>query len=242
MNTNKGYTKTTVPRIPGLDLLTTNSLKVNKTFENSAQSILTAVCYLIPNKTFCPYASAACMRGCLVNSGQGGMSEVVRNARQRRSDLFRTDPKKFVRYLMVEMEKVIVYCEKRNIQPTFRLNGTSDLLWERYGIPQEFPTIQFYDYTKIPIRYRKVPNNYHLTFSWSGTNKQDCLDALDRGVNVAVPFRKLPETFLGYPVFDGDQSDARFLDPFGICGLKYKRDTRKLALRTVADDLGDFVQ
>lgn len=236
------YTKTTVPRIPGLELLTLNALKVNKTFEHSGNTILTAVCYLMPNKTLCPYASKQCMAGCLVNSGQGGMSVIVRNARQRRTDLLRTDSKYFMRTLCHEIEKVIRYCTGKGIQPTFRLNGTSDLLWERYGIPQAFPDIQFYDYTKIPLRYRRVPDNYHLTFSWSGTNEKDCLDALVRGVNVAVPFHELPETFLGYPVFNGDLHDARFLDPFGICGLKYKRSTRRKAERVDVETLTGFVQ
>ena len=30
-----------------------------------------------------------------------------------------------------------------------------------------FPKIQFYDYTKAPTRH-KLPENYHLTFSYSG--------------------------------------------------------------------------
>lgn len=42
-------------------------------------------------------------------------------------------------------------------------------------------------------------------------------------MNVAAVFHKLPETWLGYPVMDGDDSDLRFLDPKGhIVGLKSK--------------------
>jgi hypothetical protein len=38
-----------------------------------------------------------------------------------------------------------------------------------------------------------------------------------------VAFNRLPETYLGLPVIDGDQSDLRFLDPQGvIVGLKAK--------------------
>jgi hypothetical protein len=45
---------------------------------------------------------------------------------------------------------------------------------------------------------------------------------------VAVVFDKLPETYLGKPVIDGDVSDLRFLDPKGvIVGLKAKGKAKK---------------
>jgi len=54
----------------------------------------------------------------------------------------------------------------------------------------------------------------------------------DTGVNAAVVFRdKLPETFKGLPVVDGDKDDLRFLDPKGVIvgliakGKKAKADT-----------------
>ena len=88
---------------------------------------------------------------------------------------------------------------------------------------------QFYDYTKNPNVLKKYvkghySDNYYLTFSWSGENKQDCLYALENGVNVAVPILNEikalqhlpslwhPKKLWGYPVINGENSDLRFLD------------------------------
>jgi hypothetical protein len=117
--------------------------------------------------------------------------------------------------------------------PMVRLNGTSDIRWEREApeVFAEFPSVQFYDYTKIPTR-RDLPANYHLTFSYSGANeryREFWRAAVDAGLNVAVVFRKdLPDTFLGLPVVNGDESDIRPYDPTGvIVGLKAKGKAKR---------------
>jgi len=49
---------------------------------------------------------------------------------------------------------------------------------------------------------------------------------LSKGYNVAMVFNKLPETYNGYRVVNGDETDLRFLDEQGvIVGLKYKYNT-----------------
>jgi hypothetical protein len=129
-----------------------------------------------------------------------------------------------------------------------RPNGTSDLPWESFRIDADgntlmtrFPDVQFYDYTKSARRALKhaagnMPANYHLTFSRSETNEEDCRAVLAAGGNVAVVFKicackrpckhEIPEgtyTYMGYPVISGDHDDLRFLDPTGVVvGLKAK--------------------
>jgi hypothetical protein len=112
-------------------------------------------------------------------------------------------------------------------------------MWERVMpmVFTDFPGVQFYDYTKHFNRMDsylagRLPTNYHLTFSWSGTNENECRYVLEHGGNVAVPFRvsyrgnnrkPLPATFLGSTVFDGDVTDLRFLDPTPtVVGLRAK--------------------
>ena len=47
-------------------------------------------------------------------------------------------------------------------------------------------------------------------------------------MNVTVVFDKLPETYMGLPVFDADDTDLRFLDPKGVVlGLKAKGRAKK---------------
>jgi hypothetical protein len=113
----------------------------------------------------------------------------------------------------------------------FRLNGTSDIRWETVevdghaNIMELFPTVQFYDYTKL-VNRRALPANYRLTFSLAENND---LAAWASGLNVAAVFKgKLPATFMGRPVIDGDETDLRFLDPVGIVvGLKAKGKAKK---------------
>src|SRR5262249_14983912 len=88
---------------------------------------------------------------------------------------------------------------REGLTPVVRLNGTSDLPWERISgysgrsLMARFPSVQFYDYTKNPHRMRaflagELPANYHLTFSRSECNTADALNMLARGGNVAVVF------------------------------------------------------
>jgi hypothetical protein len=84
---------------------------------------------------------------------------------------------------------------------------------------------------------RKVTEikNYQLTFSAADGNDNDVTKAIQQGYNIATVFGikktlPMPETYMGRPVFNGDESDLRFLDPKGVVvGLyakgKAKKDT-----------------
>jgi hypothetical protein len=127
-----------------------------------------------------------------------------------------------------------------------RLNGTSDLNWNAYKfegktIFEIFPDIQFYDYTKVPNRFNNIPKNYHLTFSFTGYNWNDCINVLDKGFNVASVFdiyktynmrleniKPLPTKYKGYKVIDGDITDYRPFDEMGtIVALRFKKIANK---------------
>jgi hypothetical protein len=125
--------------------------------------------------------------------------------------------------------------EKEVYQPAIRLNVTSDFrpkMW--LPIFEAHPDTMFYDYTKL--NGDKVADNHHLTYSSTGvgqiidgekvshkTNNWNSMSGrLDRGDNVAMAFSSksaLPETVFDertgktYQVWDGDNYDARFLDP-----------------------------
>jgi hypothetical protein len=118
--------------------------------------------------------------------------------------------------------------------PVFRLNGTSDISWEKYevgngkNIFQMFPQVQFYDYTKVLGRKVSHIPNYHLTFSKADGNDMDVRLAASKGMNVAAVFHKLPETYIGRTVINGDETDLRFLDAKGVVvGLKAKGKAKK---------------
>lgn len=194
----------------------------------------------------CSHASKGCAESCLVGAGFGGIYTSVQQGRINRTEYFLKDRVGFLFQLKEEIEKAIRVNEGKAI-PVFRLNGTSDLPYEKYkvfggkNIFEIFPDVQFYDYTKNYLRFDKeLPSNYHLTFSRSETNHDKCMELLSRGVNVAIVFDKLPETYMGYKVINADETDLRFLDERGgvICGLKYKKMTGKGANNALAFDSG----
>jgi hypothetical protein len=159
----------------------------------------------------------------------------VQAARIAKTRLYFEDREAFMAQLMAEVRAFIRKAFKAGLIPVVRLNGTSDIPWERVpvegkpNIMAHFPTVQFYDYTKRHNR-RDLPDNYHLTFSLAEDNDSRASAAARNGANVAVVFRtdKFPDTFMGMPVVDGDADDLRFLDGRGIVvGLKAKGPAKK---------------
>lgn len=182
----------------------------------------------------CPKATAGCKAACLNTAGRGGMftpeqgTNTIQEARKRKTREFFADKAAFAETLKADITKAIKYAAKQGLTPVFRLNGTSDIAWEKYGIIEQFPTVQFYDYTKILGRKVSHLPNYHLTFSAADGNDADVAKAIAQGMNVTVVFDKIPETYMGKAVFDADDTDLRFLDPKGaVLGLKAKGRARK---------------
>jgi hypothetical protein len=158
----------------------------------------------------------------------------VKKARIRKTQLFFDSFVTFKALLMADIRAFVAYCETQKMRACVRLNGTSDIAWERLGVFAEFPTVQFYDYSKSPIRALQfakgaMPSNYQLTFSRSESNEAQAIDVLRNGGNVAVVFAGvLPLTWQGFEVINGDESDLRFLDKKNVVvGLKAKGDAKK---------------
>lgn len=182
----------------------------------------------------CPKRTAGCTAACLNTAGRGGMfrkgesTNVIQEARKRKTRMFFEQREQFFADLEADIKLGIKQAEKKGLIPCFRLNGTSDIAWEKYGIIEKFPQVQFYDYTKM--RNRKVSHlsNYHLTFSAADGNDMDVRLAASSGMNVAAVFRTVPETYVGRTVVNGDETDLRFLDPKGVViGLKAKGKAKK---------------
>lgn len=216
-----------------------------KILKGMKQGYMTYILHLAPadvsGYNTCPKATAGCKTACLNTAGRGGMfkkgetTNVIQQARIRKTKFFFEDRENFLATLKDDIRKAIKQAEKKGLIPVFRLNGTSDIAWEKYGVIQEFPNVQFYDYTKILGRKVNGLANYQLTFSAADGNDLDVRRAIKEGYNVATVFgikksQPMPETYEGMPVFNGDDSDLRFLDPKGVVvGLyakgKAKKDT-----------------
>ena len=206
---------------------------------DKAGEYLTAIMYLAPAKqntkgvNLCPKASKGCLQACLYTAGRGKFSN-VQSARVNKSDYFVDDRPAFMAQLHKEILRHSLKARKAGKKPAIRLNGTSDILWERYLDMNVYPEVQFYDYTKWEPKERAKAfgfSNYHLTFSRAeDTTDQYVKDVVGNGNNVAVVFadKAIPTSYLGFPVFNGDLTDLRFLDPAGhIIGLSAKGEGKK---------------
>lgn len=208
-----------------------------KTVKGEKKGYLTGILYLAPaNESgyeMCPARSKGCTQSCLFTAGRGAFSN-VRAGRLNKTKRFMEQRDTFMGELVADIFTLISKAKTRDMVPCVRLNGTSDIDWERIpclgkaNIMEWFPDVAFYDYTKRLDR-GPLPDNYSLTFSRSESNGVKVKKAIDQGLNVAVVFSGgLPETYAGLPVVDGDENDLRFLDGEGvIVGLKAKGKARK---------------
>jgi hypothetical protein len=211
-------------------LLSTANPKIQK---GTKLGYLSFILHLAPSdlsgKNTCPKATPGCIAACLNTAGRGGMfkrgenTNVIQKARIRKTVQYFEQREQFLLDLEADIRKAIKFAAKQGLTPVFRLNGTSDLSVEKWGIIEKFPTVQFYDYTKVLGRKVAHLPNYHLTFSKADGNDSDVAEALLQGMSVVAVYDAIPE---GVP--SADETDLRFLDPKGIMlGLKAKGRAKK---------------
>lgn len=231
-----------------------------KTQKGVGRGYLTVVLHLAPARTagygtVCAGSTPGCESGCLYTAGRAGILKAgetdnsILRARIRRTALFFKDRAHFMRLLVADVQAAQRMAKRLKLRLCVRLNGTSDLPWEKIPADEKgntlfdlFPRVMWYDYTKIAFRARQLmPRNYHLTYSLGETDanrREAATMPIDR--NIAVVFAgPLPAYFMGRPVIDGDRDDLRFLDPAGVVvGLKAKgrakRDTTGFVVRGAA--------
>jgi hypothetical protein len=219
-----------------MSLLTVSNPKTRK---GESLGYLTAILHLAPARlasapgspvNVCPMATAGCSAACLNTAGRGGIFPSIQEARVRKTRAFFADRAGFMLELEREIAALVRRAARLELTPAVRLNGTSDIRFESVpagdapNLMARFPDVQFYDYTKLPNR-KNVPDNYHLTFSLAegARSWKHHLEAIDRGLNVAVVLRdpsaphrralEFPPAWNGRPLVSGDESDLRFLDP-----------------------------
>ena len=217
-------------------LLSTANPKIQK---GTKMGYLSFILHLAPadlsGRETCPKRTAGCTAACLNTAGRGGMfkrgetTNMIQKARIRKTQYFFNNRAEFMADLANDIKKAIRFAERKGLTPVFRLNGTSDLSWEKYDVVEGFnifemfPQVQFYDYTKVLGRKVAQYPNYHLTFSKADGNDADVAEALMQGMSVVAVYDQIPE---GVP--SADETDLRFLDAKGVMlGLKAKGRAKK---------------
>lgn len=196
----------------------------------------------------CASATSGCAAACLHSAGNPAYMAQKEKSRIARTKLFFANRALFIEIVRREIELLIRRANKLGMQPAVRLNATSDIRFEtviyHLGDRQaltlfdEFPNVQFYDYTKHANR-RNIPKNYHLTFSLAENNHAQALQAMRNGMNVAIVFdvkrgHDLPavgelsangDAGIMAKIIDGDASDYRPNDGNRVfVGLRAKGD------------------
>lgn len=230
-----------------------------KISKNGKVGVLSVILHLSPADSsgheVCPKRSAGCTAACLNYSGFH--YERKYKARIARTKWYFADRPAFMTRLATEIASLERRAKKLDLRPGVRLNGTSDIPWERVpvdievpsypslykknrrfeNIMEAFPDVCFMDYTKRANR-RDLPDNYKLVFSRSEDNEADCIRAVRNGMNLAVVFEgpDLPSQydtgFMTLPVIDGDEHDWRYgeyeIYDYRVCvGLRAKGSRAK---------------
>jgi hypothetical protein len=212
-----------------------------KVIKGNRLGFRTAILYLAPYRmsgmNVCANAALAeCHKPCLNTAGRGAMTSVQLSRLRKTLFLFQ-HKEAAVAMIKRDVARFEARSAKHGWILLVRLNGTSDVRWENYGIIQAFPNVQFYDYTKLANR-RGIPANYDLTFSYSGLPafQSQVKIAIDAGMRIAVVFRNravvedmltAKASFLGLPVVDGDDTDVRHIDPMGSAVALYAKGLAK---------------
>jgi hypothetical protein len=217
----------------------------SKIIKGKKLNIHTGVLYLashtmVASKTICPNAIRnGCHVDCLVSSGMMSM-KAQQIAMISRTLYYINFRKEFLDQLRLEITEGY---KKYGANFAVRLNGTSDINWK--DIVNEFPNVQFYDYTKIKNMMIKNKNkNHHYTFSgsmFSQYSRKELKQAIDEGLNIAIAFNtkeskkdtlRIPKKlFNNKPLVSFDDTDVRFKDKQGSIGyLKRKGSNIKQRL------------
>lgn len=239
-NTLKDSAKAKLQRELSDITLLTPGIANTKTAKNSGKGFLSYILHLAPASVsgfnVCPAASLGCKLACLNTAGRG-IYQNTQDSRIRKTLYYVKLTPVFLNQLWSELSKVQAKANRLGLTAVVRLNGTSDIAWENrrvngLNVFEAFPSITFYDYTKLIHRLGALKasgyQNYSLTFSASESNDSDWNQALALGFNVAIVFDKVPDSFQGFPVINGDADDLRFADAKGvIVGLKAKGKAKR---------------
>ena len=159
-----------------------------KTSKGQKYGYLTGVLYLAPANIggiqVCFNATEKCIELCLTDSGMGKFDN-TKQARLAKKMFMAQFPEEFMASLIHDAFRLMRAAAKRKLKPAIRPNGTSDVPKWGMLLADTFPMLTVYDYTKNPKPWLRTRPNYDVTFSYSEKNLADCLEALERGFNVA---------------------------------------------------------
>ena len=168
----------------------------------------------------------ACSEGCLAYSGRLSSTQS-----QNKQYLFTVALYHHTELFLVEIVQQLFRLAHSyafdGVDLAIRLNSTSDLPFynviDMQALCNDISNLDhFYDYTKIPTRYKVQSEFYHLTYSYSELSKDKWLSRFDR-VAVVVTYADKKKLLNDASFTDGDLHDLRKFDETKIVLLGVKR-------------------
>ena len=193
--------------------------------------------HTLSGRNVCPHATPGCIASCVGKAGLVGVFPMILQARIRKTNWFFNDRESFLARLKRELDNANKYCAKHSKKGLIRLNTFSDIRWDRMIDTKVYKNLRFYDYTKsLESAKASIGTNYRRIYSVNEqSNMDEVIGFVKSGGTAAVVFGdveyqpahgkigKLPKTWNGLRVVDGDASDDRYNDPKGvIVGLRLK--------------------
>lgn len=182
----------------------------------------------------CPKSTKSCENSCVGGVGLASVWKSISEARQKKTAFLRQDRSGFLKQLYEELAREQERADEEGATLCARLNCYSDLPWfmPSFGsIPDKFPRMVLWDYSKVKSYCFDAPRNYIFTFSRTELNEDDCIEVIEHGTNVAVVFgepgagftgpraysQRIPRTYRFADgkqrlTYDADSTDLRFLD------------------------------
>lgn len=189
----------------------------------------------------CLHSTPECRRNCLGTESGRMRMRPVGNSRLWKTTLRRGAPEAYYALLALDVMSNERAATRDGKPAYFRCDGSTD---EGDGafIADNFPRTQAYDYTKDAERaFDSLGTAHHITLSYTGRNRRECIEYLSLGGNVAVVTDLAkgdakPLHWNGFPAVDGDEHDLRPLDgPGRVALLSWKGP------RVGLDTAGPFV-
>ena len=197
-------------------------------------SYVTAGIYLAPHKmsglskSLCPWAKS-CYKSCIYETGR---MPTHHDSYVRKTHALAIDSSLFIESLVMEIKVLAFQCSLLGKSLWMRLDGTSDLLWDRHvdleRLVNDTEGLEgFYGYTKGPLAIRKPTsfNRFCYSLQEGDDSMKEARKWLQAGHSVAVvvsakDYKKYKDDDR---FIDGDKNDHRFLDSNKVVLLKAKR-------------------
>ena len=215
-------------------LLTTEEASTKLSHNSVQDEYRQVVMYLAADKSsgvanVCPYSTPECRRHCLGHTSGRMRFDAPQLAQKVRTHFLVSHPYEFALVLLAEMAHHAEKASRDGKRLVVRLNGTSDIPWERVTwllrLGMDLGVDRYQDYTKW--ERRDTDSFYYVARSITEKHRVDDVRPGDVVVVDTPAKGDLPTVWNGMPVIDGDyeHGDLRFLDqnrPDAVVLLRFK--------------------